>query len=99
MNSYTEVWRAGSHRHYLWANVTWSSFCSKWEENSPRSLRLVDMNVHLVDRDPSFSAQADDLDGSGGGDGSRDIMLGDAASADAHGAEPSEGTGFGGGEW
>ena len=71
MNSYTGVWRAGSHRHYLWANVTWSS----------------------------FSAQADDLDGSGGGDGSRDIMLGDATSADAHGAEPSEGAGFGGGEW
>ena len=47
-NSYTGVWRADSHRHYLWANVSWSSFRSKWQENSQRSLRLVDMNVHLV---------------------------------------------------
>ncbi|MCH8153201.1 MAG: hypothetical protein IH830_12625 [Planctomycetes bacterium] len=48
MNSYTGVWRSGSHRHYLWANVSWSRFRSKWRENSRHSLRLVDMNVHLV---------------------------------------------------
>lgn len=46
-NSYTGVWRAGSGAHYLWANVDWNSFKSKWEDLSKKNLRLVDMNIHV----------------------------------------------------
>ena len=30
--SYTGIWRSGSGPHYLWANASWTSFRTKWQE-------------------------------------------------------------------
>jgi len=42
---YTGVWRAGTDKHYLWVNASWSNFVSKWQQLGQQNLRLTDFEV------------------------------------------------------
>ena len=55
-NSYSGVWHFGSGPYYLWANVGWESFKSKWQELSAQNMRLVDMEVHPVGNEVHYPA-------------------------------------------
>lgn len=54
-NSYSGVWRAGTGPYYLWANVNWNSFISKWQELSAQNMRLADMEVHTSGGEVHYS--------------------------------------------
>jgi len=45
---YSGIWRAGSDKHALWVNASWSSFIDKWKTWSGQGLRLEDMKITAV---------------------------------------------------
>jgi polyglycine hydrolase-like protein len=52
---YTGVWRGGSGPYYLWVDADQSHFIAQWKAQGTQNMRLVDIDVTVVNGQPRFS--------------------------------------------